>query len=259
MRIVAFNGSPRGARGNTHLMVSEFLAGAAEAGADTESILLAEKRIEPCTACFACWTKTPGECCIEDDVTELLHQFRAADVVVFATPVHSDNVTGLMKTFIDRAVPLLEPHFEKDEHGETRHPLRYGKSPKFAVISNCGYPEQTHFQVVDLFFRRLARNAHSEVVAAIYRGGGELLQSDIPALEPLIQRYKELLRKAGREVAAKLELSLETKRELEKPLVSYEAYVVEANKRWDEVLRRLGAATRSGGVELPAGGGGGRR
>jgi multimeric flavodoxin WrbA len=245
MRIVAFNGSPRGAQGNTHLMVTEFLAGAAEAGADTENVLLAEKHIEHCSGCFTCWTRTPGECRIQDDAGELLEKFTAADVVVFATPVHTDNVTGLLKTFIDRAVPLLDPHFEKDESGETRHPLRHGKSPKFVVVSNCGYPEQTHFQVIRLFFERVARNAHSEVVAEIYRGGGELLRTGIPALEPLVQQYEALLRKAGREVATDLELSDETRSELERPLVSYDTYITEANRRWDEVLRRLATGGES--------------
>jgi len=45
MKIVAFNGSPRGSAGNTHIMVENFLAGAEKAGAETENILLVEKNM----------------------------------------------------------------------------------------------------------------------------------------------------------------------------------------------------------------------
>ena len=58
MKIVAFNGSPRGAAGNTHIMVESFLAGAEAAGAETENILLTDRKIGHCIGCFACWLKT---------------------------------------------------------------------------------------------------------------------------------------------------------------------------------------------------------
>lgn len=43
-KIIAINGSPRGKEGNTFAMVESFLKGAKSAGAETEHILLAEKR-----------------------------------------------------------------------------------------------------------------------------------------------------------------------------------------------------------------------
>ncbi len=241
MRIVAFNGSPHGERGTTNAMVTEFLAGAEEAGAEVENILLATKGIEHCRGCFACWIATPGSCIIKDDMADLLGKFNAADVVVFATPLYTDIVTGLMKTFMDRLIPLLDPHVIQDAEGESRHPLRYGKAPRTVVISNCGFPEQSHFQVLSLLFSRFAQNLHSEVIAEIYRGGGPLLVNEAPELQPLITSYFTVLGKAGREVVENLRLSEETKAALEQPLIPPAAYRQGSNLMVDERLSKLNA------------------
>lgn len=236
MKITVFNGSPRAERGNTHIMVQEFLKGAQEAGADVENIFLVKKEINHCRGCFSCWGKTPGKCVITDDMEKLLKKFINSDIVVFAVPVYVDNVTGIMKQFMDRLIPLLDPHMETDEHGETVHRKRYETYPKIAIISNCGYPEQSHFQVLPFLFRRIARNLHSEVIAEIYRGGGELLRVKHPQLESVIAHYKELLQKAGKEVVETLSLSEKTKSALETPLVSHEQYRESVNKGFDAVL-----------------------
>lgn len=238
MKITVFNGSPRAERGNTHIMVEAFLAGAKDAGAQTEYILLAKHKINHCLGCFTCWTKTPGQCVHQDDMKELLAKFYDTDIVVLATPLYVDNVTGIMKDFMDRLIPSLDPHFSKDAHGECRHINKSAKVPKLAVISNCGFPEQSHFQVLKLLFKRMALNMGSEVVAEIYRGGGALLEAKSLLLKPLIWRYKKLLKQAGQEVVKDGKLSERTKAELAKPLVSDEQYIKGANEYFDKVLKQ---------------------
>ena len=223
MKITVFNGSPRAERGNTHIMVREFLKGAEEAGADIENIFLVKKEIHHCRGCFTCWGQS-NTCVIADDMKDIIKTYIESDIVVFATPVYVDNVTGILKQFIDRLLPLLDYHMETDDKGETIHRKRFEKYPKIMVISNCGFPENTHFQVVSLFFKRFSRNLHSEVIAEVYRGGGELLGVEHPKLEPVISQYKNLLQKAGREIVEHLRLSEETKRNLEAPLVPHEMY-----------------------------------
>ena len=77
MKVTAFSGSSRSKKGNTHIMAEEFLAGAREAGAETEIITLAEKKINRCLACFRCWTQTPGQCIQTDAMPSLLKTFMA--------------------------------------------------------------------------------------------------------------------------------------------------------------------------------------
>lgn len=234
MRILIVNGSPRGARGNTHVITQAFAEGAEKAGAHVETVLLVEKDIRHCRGCFTCWRVTPGRCVIRDDMDELLERLVAADVVVFAMPLYVDNVTGLMKDFMDRLIPLVDPHFDKDESGECRHPMRKPRTWKFVVISNSGFPEQSQFQVLRLLFRRFSRNTFGELAGEIYRGAGELLSAPNVLLKPIIASYKKALRKAGAELVDTGRLSEQTMADLEKPLVPEHLYIRGANKHWDK-------------------------
>jgi len=240
MKLTVFNGSPKGRQGNTYVMAEAFLEGARESGIEGEQILLADLKINPCTACGTCWVKTPGKCVQKDDMEALIPRILDSDILCFATPLYVDNVTGLMKDFMDRLIVIGDPHWELDENGECRHTRRHPKPSKIMVIANCGYPEQSHFQVLRLLFRRIARNLGTELIAEIYRGGGGLLTTRIPALEPVIEGYKSLLRDAGREVGRQGRLSEAMMEKLEQPLLpgsNYAAdYMNRINQLWDKLL-----------------------
>ena len=245
MKITSFNGSPRGRNSISHIIVSEFLEGARKSGAEAENVFLVEKEIGYCKACLSCWTKTPGECIQKDDMAELLERVIQSDIVVFATPVYADNVTGIMKMFIDRLIPAVDPRVERVK-GETVHLKRYEKYPKTIVISNSGFPEQTHFQTLRLYFRRLTRNMHSEVIGEVYRGGGSVLKAKHPLLKPIVQSYRKLLQKAGEEVVREGRLSEETMEKLERPLVPHDRFVEEMNKYFEKRLKSLSLEDETG-------------
>ncbi len=240
MRITAFNSSPRGERGNTHIMVSDFLKGAEAAGADVENVLLAGKSIKACLGCYSCWTTTPGVCVHDDDMKGLLEKFVSSDIVLFATPVYVDNVTGLMKIFMDRLITVGDPHMEKDGHGECRHVKNHDKPTAFVAISNCGFPEQSHFEVLKVLFRRMARNFGCELAAEVYRGGGGLLTSNLPEVAPAVERYRNLVRKAGSELVSDGAISDGTRAKIDQPLVPIQAdtdrYIEIVNQMWDSRL-----------------------
>jgi multimeric flavodoxin WrbA len=240
VKITVFNGSPKGKQSATHVMVKAFTKGATEAGAEMENIFLVRKKIKHCLGCFHCWIKTPGQCVHKDDMADLLQVFIRSDVVVFATPLYVDNVTGIMKNFMDRLIPLADPHFEKSEQGEYRHVSRFENRHKIAVLSNCGFPEQSHFQVLRLLFRRIARNFQAELVAEIYRGGGPLLQDPPPILRDIIADYLKLLEEAGREVVIHGKVSGALTDRLEEPLIPHDLYIEGANRDyWDIELAKL--------------------
>ncbi|HOU83372.1 MAG TPA: flavodoxin family protein [Spirochaetota bacterium] len=231
MKITVFNGSPRAERGNTHFMVKAFLEGAKKAGAVTNNIFLSKKKINPCMGCFSCWLITPGVCVFKDDIPSLLSEVLSSDVIVFAFPLYVDNVSGQMKIFMDRMMTLADPRITKDENGESRHQKRFNQqSPGVVVISNCGFPEYSHFQVISLLFNRFARNLHSKVLGEIFRTEGEILCHKRLLLKPVQFSYKRLLMKCGEEIVKNNKLSMKTKEALKKQLVPKDFYINEANK-----------------------------
>lgn len=251
MKITVFNGSPRAKMGNTSVIVESFLEGAGKAGAETEQIYLAKYKINPCRGCKTCWEKTPGKCAQKDDMAELVTKVISSDVMGLATPVYADNVSGLLKNFIDRLIVIGDPHWVKDEFGECRHILRYSKPDKFLVFSNCGFPEQSHFQVLRLLFKRMARNLGWNIMGEVYRAGGALLTSKDENIKPFIEKYKQLLVRAGIEAVEKGKISEETSVELEKPLLPIPNFVdvffTRVNQICDELeLRHSGSVKENG-------------
>lgn len=238
MKITAFNGSPRAEKSNTQAMLEPFLEGAREAGAQTETVFLAKKSIHHCSGCFACWTRTPGRCVHQDDMAALLELYLASDIVVYACPVYTGTVTGLMKDFLDRSIPLADPHFKKGPKGLWGHVERHERLPDAVILSNCGFPEQEHFRYFRSCFQYLADIGGMNLIAEVYRGGGELLRVDSLLLKPILWNYQRLLRKAGKEVAQTRSLSPALREELEKPLIPPDTYIEEANKHWDKLLAK---------------------
>jgi multimeric flavodoxin WrbA len=234
MKITLFNGSPKGKRGNTSVVAEAFLRGAQAAGAETETILLHKKKINHCLGCLSCWTKTPGRCVQRDDMAELAEKYLASDIVVMATPLYVDNVSGMTKVFMDRLMIVCDPHFEPDENGETRHVKTAWQLPKIGVIATCGFPEQSQFQVLKLLFRRLARNMHGELVMEIYRSQGNLLTIPHDMITPIVEIYKKTVETAGRELIEQGKISDATATALDAPLVPKELYIDGANRHWDK-------------------------
>ena len=109
MKILGIVGSPR-KRGNTEIMVREALGAARKAGARTEIVLVANKKIAGCDGCGACAKN--GICKIKDDMSPIYEQLKAADGIIFSTPVYYGNVTAQAKAVIDRCHALrFDPGF----------------------------------------------------------------------------------------------------------------------------------------------------
>ena len=102
--ILILSTSPRKG-GNSDTLADEFTRGARDAGHDAEKISLAGKTIGFCRGCLAC--QKTERCVIQDDVNAIVQKMLSADVLVFATPIYFYEMSGQMKTLLDRSNPLF--------------------------------------------------------------------------------------------------------------------------------------------------------
>jgi multimeric flavodoxin WrbA len=90
---------------NSDTLAEEFAKGAREAGHEVEKVSLMGKKIQFCQGCLAC--QKTKRCVIHDDADKLVQEkMLHADVLVFATPIYYYEMSGQMKTLLDRANPL---------------------------------------------------------------------------------------------------------------------------------------------------------
>lgn len=106
MRIIGVNGSPR-RTWNTATILGSVLEGAASKGVETELVHLYDLDFKGCTSCFACKVKggkNYGRCGYRDGLTPLLEAIADADGFVLASPIYLGDVTGAMRSFVERLV-----------------------------------------------------------------------------------------------------------------------------------------------------------
>ena len=96
MKILAISGSPRDK--TTNYMLRRILKN----HNDSELILLKDLSFCGCEDCRFCHKE--NKCCIGDDLQGLFVKMENADVLIFGSPTYFDNVSGLMKNFMDRCV-----------------------------------------------------------------------------------------------------------------------------------------------------------
>lgn len=91
---------------NSHILAQEFAKGASQAGNNVEIVRLIDKNIQFCRGCLAC--QQTQHCVIKDDADTIVQEkMLYADVIVFATPIYYYEMSGQMKTLLDRANPLF--------------------------------------------------------------------------------------------------------------------------------------------------------
>lgn len=103
-RVLIISTSPRKG-GNSEKLAKEFAKGAQEAGHSVETVYLHDKTISFCTGCLVC--QETKRCIIHDDADAIAQQMLTAEVIAFATPIYFYEMSGQMKTMLDRSNPLF--------------------------------------------------------------------------------------------------------------------------------------------------------
>ena len=98
-KVVVISTSLR-AGSNSNALAEQFAEGAKTAGNEVEFISLKDKEVRFCIGCLSC--QKTGACVFKDDVPAIMDSVLDADVVCWATPIYYYEMSGQMKTLIDR-------------------------------------------------------------------------------------------------------------------------------------------------------------
>ena len=234
MRVLLINGSPKGSRSNTYQLSQAFVAGLnAE---EVHECCIRDKNIKSCLGCFACWNKTPGTCCLGDDMADVIADLLWADVIIWSFPLYYFSVPGPLKNLIDRQLPMVLPFMSSDSVSGG-HPTRYDMSEKrHVVISTCGfYTAEGNYDGVNAMFDHICGAGQ---YITIYCGQGELFR--VKELRGRTEEYLSIVTAAGKEFASG-GISRETQRKLSQLLFPRETFDAMADASWG--VEKTGEAT----------------
>ena len=123
---------------NSDMLADQFAEGAKAAGNEVEKISLAGKNFQFCMGCLAC--QKLGRCVINDDVNAIMAKVMASDVVVWATPIYYYEMSGQMKTLIDRMNAMYEQDYQfRDVYLLTTAAENEEQTPKRAETGLTGW------------------------------------------------------------------------------------------------------------------------
>jgi multimeric flavodoxin WrbA len=135
-RITFFNGSPRGVKGNTPLMLEQFLKG---------------------------FTSLPGRSgeiyhlVHTNDADRFVQAFQEAECVWLGFPLYTDAMPGIVKVFIE-SLELYQGRVN---------------NPPMGFLVQSGFPEAAHSRHVEQYLQKLSVRLGSPYLGTLVKGNGE--------------------------------------------------------------------------------------
>ena len=237
MKILLINGSPKGKRSNSLKLAYSFIEGFKNGCTDDEESIsidelhVASMNIAACKGCFACWQKTPGICCIKDDMQKVIGKLIDADLILWSFPLYYFNVPGILKNLIDRQLPMSLPFMSSKEngYGSGSHDSRYDmESKRHVLISTCGFYSAVgnYDSVLRMFDHFLGKGNYT----TIFCGQGELFR--VKELSARTDEYLSTVKCAGSEYAMTGTISEETDAILHTLLYPRDVFEKMADASW---------------------------
>lgn len=140
---------------NSDSLAEAFARGALDAGNEVETVSLKHKDIRFCMGCLAC--QKTLRCVINDDAPAIVEKMHDADVIAFSSPIYYYEMSGQLKTMLDRANPLYpsDYHF-RDIYMLTSAAEDEAYVPERAVAGLTGW--------IDCF-------EHARLAGSVFAGG----------------------------------------------------------------------------------------
>jgi multimeric flavodoxin WrbA len=138
MKLTVFNGSGRGAKSNTTLLMTHFMRGFESIPGNQAHMLYLNPKMD----------------------SQPVDAFLASDVVMLAFPLYVDAMPGMVKHFIES----LRPYCGREGN------------PILGYVVHSGFPEALHGRYVERYLEKLTRRLGCKYAGCIVRGGTEGIQ-----------------------------------------------------------------------------------
>ncbi len=224
MKILVFNGSPKGEKSDTLHITRTFLDGMNDAAPQEVRIVsVIDRHIEYCTGCFSC-KRNGGTCVHDDDVREILGEILASDLLLFSFPLHSYGMPAPLKALVDRLLPLsgmaMKKVGERYEHVGQADFSRL----RYLMICGCGFPNsRQNFEPAVQAFRLMFPNHHTVLTVP------ESPMFNAPEAAPVTGPRLALVRRAGKQYAEHGAIDEALLAEIGTPMIPEETYAAIVN------------------------------
>jgi multimeric flavodoxin WrbA len=189
MAIIAVCGSLR-KESNTNKLVKKV---ADASGFDYEIINLSGMEIKPCTGCGEC-IMNEGTCIINDDMNPLCDKLMKADALIIGSPTYYMDISGAIKCFIDRSMPIfyrgVGPDYSPDLPVLGKRPLA-GK-PAVTVTTVAGSGHERTKETLKIFVDGINK---MQLAAEIAEAIG---MNDVDDMPEVMKRAEEAGQKLGK-------------------------------------------------------------
>jgi len=239
MKALAINSSPKKSESITQILLDRFLDGLKESGAEVDFFFLQDLDIKQCRGDYSCWFKTPGVCIFNDDMsTKLRPLLEKSDVLVVATPVYVDGMTGQMKTFFDRCIATGDPHIViRDGHCRHEGRIPHGHR-KMVLVSTCGFWEVDNFDPLVHHIEAICRNMNMTLAGALVRPhSGMIVHGERLGID--VSDILDACYEAGKQLAETGSIDDALVDTIRRPIVPMEDFVQGANMMIDQVLSQI--------------------
>ncbi len=156
-KIVILNGSPR-RNGNTSSLVKSFTEGAESAGHTVTEFFLQDMNIRGCRGCFGGHSSQDSPCVQKDDMDKIYPAVKESDVVVLASPLYYWNMSGQLRTAVDRLFAI--------EEGDGNLLRGHGRSSALLMAA-----EGSGFEDVLLYYDHLTEHLKWQNLGHVLAGG----------------------------------------------------------------------------------------
>lgn len=134
--LTIFNGSPRGNKGNTPIMLKQFGEGFASVAGHTYEMHNLNRL---------------------NDHNKFSQDFSEAESIWLGFPLYTDAMPGMVKAFIESLEALRGREF----------------NPPIGFLVQSGFPEALHSRYVERYLEKLAARLNAPYLGTIVKGGGE--------------------------------------------------------------------------------------